>query len=223
MKKMIFGMVVVFLAIGVQSVKAEVSVEYYGWGDIYAAEREVRVGVSSNKDFTVAEIERICDLAVIKASACFPPTTNYVPLEISIYGPEPENQLLVTANGYHNKSSWRMETYINHFATNQFLKKHGVKEQPSSDTLMSNPFVYEGQTIGIKAEFGEMMTATKAVFDMGSTDYIVVSDIPRGTFTKSGVDILLAVKVIGKTDLRLPIFGTVSVPHLKFVGVHFHD
>ncbi len=68
-----------------------------------------------------------------------------------------------------------------------------------------------------------MISATKAILkiDVYDIDYIVVSDIPKGIFTESGVDVLLAAKVIGKIDIQLPIFGTVSVPHLKFVGISF--
>lgn len=101
----------------------------------------------------------------------------------------------------------------------EFVKKYGVKDWPSSDTLSANPFVYEGKTVAIKVEFREMLTATQGLFSSGD-NLFVVSNIPKGFFT-SKATVILASRGAGKTETKLPLLGTVSVPHLKYVGVHF--
>jgi len=103
----------------------------------------------------------------------------------------------------------------------QFVKKHGVVEWPSPETLLVNPFIYEGKTIGISAEFCEMTSATQAIFKLRSAETgpfavyskpIIVSGIPKGLFTKEEV-VELAGKMLGKKDGRT---------HLKFVGAYFY-
>ncbi|MDP2755165.1 MAG: hypothetical protein Q8P40_12360 [Nitrospirota bacterium] len=101
----------------------------------------------------------------------------------------------------------------------EFVKKNGVKEWPSVDSLSANPFVYEGKTVAIVVEFAEMLTPTQGLFLKGSQPF-VVSNIPKGLFT-SEKKVVLAGRGLGKTEVKLPLFGEVSVPHLKFVGVHF--
>lgn len=97
---------------------------------------------------------------------------------------------------------------------NEFVKKNGVQAWPSGNELSANPFVYEGKTVAIKAEFKEMLTPTQGIFDG-----FVVSNIPKGLFTARGTDVVLAGRVIGKTEVKMGL--EMSVPHLKFVGVHF--
>jgi len=102
----------------------------------------------------------------------------------------------------------------------EFVRKHGVKEWPSPQTLSANPFVYEGKTVAIVTEFAEMLSPTQGLFANDKFNCIVVSDIPKGLFT-SQKQVVLAGRVLGKTEVKLPLLGMVSVPHLKFVGVHF--
>jgi hypothetical protein len=97
---------------------------------------------------------------------------------------------------------------------NEFVKKNGVQAWPSGNELSANPFVYEGKTVAIRAEFKEMLTPTQGIFD-----YFVVSNIPKGLFTSSRTNVVLAGRVIGKTEVKMGL--EMSVPHLKFVGVHF--
>ena len=67
-----------------------------------------------------------------------------------------------------------------------------------------------------------MQTATQGIFGVGINDVpIIVSDIPKGMFKEEGLIVVLASKVIGKTELQIPLWGLMQVPHLKFVGVHF--
>ncbi|MGD9579713.1 MAG: hypothetical protein AB7Y74_15870 [Syntrophorhabdus sp.] len=103
---------------------------------------------------------------------------------------------------------------------NQFVQANAVKEWPSMKQLSSNPFVYERATVALTASFLTMESATRGVFKSAG-DVFIVSDIPKGMFRVEGQNIVLAGKVIGKTDFRAPIIGQVQVPYLRFVGVHF--
>lgn len=102
----------------------------------------------------------------------------------------------------------------------EFVKKNGVKEWPDISELSANPFVYEGQTIAIKAHFETMQTATQGIFGVDNAP-VIVSDIPKGLFKEGGLIVVLAGRVLGKTELQVPLFGLIQVPYLKFVGVHF--
>jgi hypothetical protein len=103
---------------------------------------------------------------------------------------------------------------------NEFIKKYGVKELPSPSALITNPFVYEGKTVAIVIDFIEMLTPTQGLFMNSEELPFVVSYIPKGLFT-SKKRVLLAGQVLGKTIVKLSLYGEVSAPHLKFVGVHF--
>ena len=101
----------------------------------------------------------------------------------------------------------------------EFVKKYGVKEWPSKDALFANPFVYEGRTIAIVSSFDTMLSPTQGVLEVGG-DPVIVSKIPKGLFS-SKAKVVIAGRVLGKKEIKLPVLGTVLVPHLKFVGVHF--
>jgi hypothetical protein len=101
-----------------------------------------------------------------------------------------------------------------------FAKKYGVKEWPKAGTLSANPFVYEGKTVAIAIEFGEMLSPTEGILAEGN-NFLVVSNIPKGLFTSAPQHVVLAGSVLGKKEIKLPVLGVVSVPHLKFVGVYF--
>ena len=104
----------------------------------------------------------------------------------------------------------------------EFIKKNGVKEWPDISELFANPFVYEGKIVALRASFGEMQTATQGIFGVGINNKpVIVSDIPKGMFKEEGLIVVLASKVIGKTELQIPLLGLVQVPHLKFIGAHF--
>ena len=107
---------------------------------------------------------------------------------------------------------------------NEFVKKNSVEEWPDISEFSANPFIHDGKIVALRVSFGEMQTATQGIFaevdSMGAQPF-VVSDIPKGMFKKSGTIVVLAGKVLGKTELQVPLFGLRQVPHLKFVGVHF--
>lgn len=103
---------------------------------------------------------------------------------------------------------------------NEFVKKNGVKEWPSMNELFANPFIYEGNVVAVTASFSTMQSVTKGVFENAGKPFIV-SNIPKGMFRVAGQVIVLAGKVIGKTELKVPVLGQMQVPQLEFVGVHF--
>lgn len=103
---------------------------------------------------------------------------------------------------------------------NEFVEKYNVKEWPSIDELYANPFVYQGNTIAINASFETMETAIQGILS-SKGKFFVVSNIPNGLFKTGGQSVVIAGKVLGKTETKLPLVGTIQVPHLKFVGVHF--
>ena len=70
-----------------------------------------------------------------------------------------------------------------------------------------------------------MESATSGIF-IGGGDFaptIVVSNIPKGLFTASETRVILAGKVLGNIELKLPLLGIMQVPHLKFVDVYFFN
>lgn len=98
---------------------------------------------------------------------------------------------------------------------NAFVKKNGVGQFIDSRALEANPFIYEGKTIAVQMEFSEMLTADRAIFGG-----ILVSGTPGNLFTAKGTRVVLAGKVLGKTPVKTPFGGEMSVPHLRFIGVH---
>jgi len=128
---------------------------------------------------------------------------------------------VIRRNEERRRQEKRQEELARKARKEQFIKKYGVTAWPSTETLLVNPFMYEGKVIGITANFCEMTSATQAIFKLRSSETgpfavyskpIIVSGIPRGLFTKEEV-VELAGKVLGKKDGRT---------HLKFVGAYFY-
>jgi hypothetical protein len=92
----------------------------------------------------------------------------------------------------------------------EFNRKNGIQEWPKPQQLSTNPFVYDGKTIGIHAQFRRMHTATEGYFAIIDGD-LIVSDIPKGNLTTPGWT-LLAGKVLGRAESGLP--------HLKYQDVY---
>ncbi len=91
----------------------------------------------------------------------------------------------------------------------KFTKKSRIQDWPSIEELFSNPFIYEGNKIGIVAYFHTMRTASEAYF-MRNGKRFIVSKIPNGLF-RNKVKVLLAGRVLGKKE---------ALPHLNFVNAH---
>lgn len=101
------------------------------------------------------------------------------------------------------------------------LQKYGAERLVTCTSLMTNPFVFEGRVVAIFLMFNSMLERDKGLFTRGEMfDCLVVaSGIPSGTFSTQRAYLLLAGRVIGKTEVKMPL-GPQSLPHLKFVGVH---
>jgi len=99
-----------------------------------------------------------------------------------------------------------------------FLEAYGAKRIVSCSQLSTNPFAFEGQAVAVQLLFGSMLERDKALF-AGNECNLVVSGVPYGTFSTEQVDLVLIGRVVGKTEVRLPL-GSPSVPHLEFVGAH---
>ena len=97
-----------------------------------------------------------------------------------------------------------------------FISKNKIESWLDLGPLAANPFVYEGKIIGVKVEFTEMLTATRANFN----NEIIISDIPKGMFTQKTATVI-AGKVLGKEHIKNRFGGKTSLPHLQFKDVYF--
>ena len=103
----------------------------------------------------------------------------------------------------------------------QFEKKYGVTDWPAMKDFSVNPFIYEGKNVAFVSEFGTMLSATEGIFKCGGEfEFFIVSDIPKGFFTKEA-EVVIVGRPLGKKGTRLPLFGEVLVPNLKFIGAYF--
>lgn len=113
-----------------------------------------------------------------------------------------------------------------------FASRYGAVAWINWKSLMANPFAAEGKVYLFNTDFTRMITPTSGIF----SDQIVVSDIPKSTFTApvtpraaslgsfprdpfaAQVTIILAGKVIGTTNIKNQFGGDISVPHVKYLG-----
>jgi hypothetical protein len=101
----------------------------------------------------------------------------------------------------------------------EFNKKYCVLEWPQMVNLATNPFVYEGKTIGVHAQFERMLTATEAQFWaapnnqswLATGQNFIVSQVPKGLLIKP-----IPVLVAGMVQGRAPS----GLPQLTFVGIY---
>lgn len=100
----------------------------------------------------------------------------------------------------------------------EFVKRSKITDWPSMETLSVNPFIYENKVVGIVSGFEMMISATEGLFE-GDDEPFVVSKIPRGLLKSKG-NVVLAARVLGKKETKLPLLGTVLLPHLQFVDVY---
>lgn len=103
-----------------------------------------------------------------------------------------------------------------------FVAAHGVKHFVTVKQLAANPFVYQGQVVAVYAVFEQMNSATEGLFSASEfSDALLVSAIPPGRFTQARSMVMLAGRVVGKQEIKLPVLGPTLVPHLSFVGSAF--
>ncbi len=83
----------------------------------------------------------------------------------------------------------------------------------------SNPFPWKGKIVGFYAAFVVMRSESSAIFDLGLSNYVVMSSIPSARFTHTGQRSLIAGRVQGITNVSVPLFGTVPVPEITMSAV----
>jgi hypothetical protein len=103
-----------------------------------------------------------------------------------------------------------------------FVTANGVKHFVTIQQLAANPFVYQGQVVAVYAVFAQMNSASEGLFGGGEfSDALLVSGVPSARFTQANSMVMLAGRVIGKQEVKLPLLGPTMVPHLSFVGSAF--
>lgn len=114
----------------------------------------------------------------------------------------------------------RMKAFVTKYLA--FLKTFGIKSGlvGNYEEFAANPFVHQGQVVGLYAVFQQMNSATQGVFSSVSERvHFVVAGIPSGKFTKPRAEVLLAGRVIGNVEIKLPGVGATLVPSLTYLGV----
>lgn len=101
-----------------------------------------------------------------------------------------------------------------------FVKTHGVRHSLTLEQLAANPFVFQGQVVAVSAVFEQMISPTEAFFSASGTP-LVVSSLPSGRFTQARSIVMLAGKVLGNREIKLPLLGATLAPHIAYVGSAF--
>lgn len=98
-----------------------------------------------------------------------------------------------------------------------FVKTHGVQRIVTAQQMAANPFVYKGQVVAVYATFQQMNSETQALFESHDQAF-VVSGVGASRFTQRGSKVMLAARVLGNTEIKLPVLGPTLVPHLSYVA-----
>ncbi len=99
-----------------------------------------------------------------------------------------------------------------------FRARNGNATGVPGPALLANPFQFEGRNVSVYAVFHTMISRNQAIFRVGGS-YIAVSNFPSTQFSGTAFT-LLAGRVLGRTNIQLPVLGMTSVPHLSYIGVH---
>jgi hypothetical protein len=103
-----------------------------------------------------------------------------------------------------------------------FVSANSVKRFVTAQELAVNPFAYQGQTVAVQVLFEGMDSPTEGFFSADRDSVLIfVSATPSARFTKPKSPLILAARVLGKREVKLPLLGATSVPHLSFVGSAF--
>jgi hypothetical protein len=92
----------------------------------------------------------------------------------------------------------------------QFNEQNQIVIWPQVDVLVSNPFQYEDQVVGIRAAFVKMRDRSTALFMGADMALLVVEGVPSILFS-GGEDVLLAGRVKGLAE---------GVVNLEYVAAH---
>lgn len=99
---------------------------------------------------------------------------------------------------------------------NTFARSAGVTSGAGPDKLNTNPFPFEGKVIATMVRFETMLSRDVALFSDGS-QFVAVSKVPVDQFTRQGW-FFIAGRVMGKTEVKLPLIGATQVPQLQFTS-----
>jgi hypothetical protein len=84
--------------------------------------------------------------------------------------------------------------------TSAFVKANRVQHFVTLQQLKANPFVFKGQVVALVVHFRQMESPSQAMFIDGF-GFLHVSGVPAERFTRSGSQVLLAVRVLGSDGL----------------------
>lgn len=106
----------------------------------------------------------------------------------------------------------------------RFIENAHVEAWPTHDELFANPFVFKGKVVMTNTSFEEMVAEDKALFRLylagERPTYFISEGVPGSLFRSRNIEVVIAGKVLGITTIRLPLFGEVRVPLVKFVDAH---
>jgi tetratricopeptide (TPR) repeat protein len=100
-------------------------------------------------------------------------------------------------------------------AFRKLLDEADVKELINLDQISTNPFVYDNKKILTHVIFKTMLSKDTALFG-GPSEFVLISNLPTGMFTKEGVAALLVGRVQDKEYVKLPAGGEALVTHLEY-------
>jgi hypothetical protein len=81
-------------------------------------------------------------------------------------------------------------------------------------TLKTNPFPYRDKVVGVYASFSQMLSEKEALFGD-----LLVTGLPATEFTVAGSEVVLAARVVGLKQTRLPMGFEVPLPQVAYLGV----
>lgn len=82
-----------------------------------------------------------------------------------------------------------------------------------SDLLRANPFPFKDKIVGLYTVFTQMISEKEAMFGGD----LVATGVPSTLFTRTGVEVFLAVKVQGLRPIKI-LGSEISVPYGSYVG-----
>jgi len=94
-----------------------------------------------------------------------------------------------------------------------FVSSQGVVAFVSVHTLRTNPFPFRDKVVGVYASFSQMLSETDALFGD-----LLVTGLPATEFTVAGAEVVLAVKVLGLKQMKLPMGAEVPLPQGAYLG-----
>jgi hypothetical protein len=95
-----------------------------------------------------------------------------------------------------------------------FASTHRVVAFMNVGTLKTNPFPYRDKVVGVYASFSQMLSEREALFGD-----LLVTGLPATEFKVSGAEVVLAARVVGLKQTRLPMGFEVPLPQVSYLGV----